>query len=373
MRLSFLHASDGQDWLVEPRPLGENHTDGRYAGRLWSPGIRTGVKPGSRVHTEEFFGPVLGVMTAPTLTAAIQMQNAVAYGLTAGLYTQNPDDLRQWLDQIEAGNLYVNRGITGAIVRRQPFGGWKRSSVGPGGKAGGPNYLVGLGSWRPVPSGGAGSSATSTLRLDRRVAKVIEAARPCLDEAGIAWIKQGASSDELAWEREFGQVVDVSQLGVERNLFRYRPDPVEIRATGEAPWRSLMRVMVAGLRTGSDLSVSSTVELPSEVVRLLSEAEVPVRVESDATWVQQMAARDRDGSSSKGHASRVRLVGDAEAVDHLQVMLAEASGGDPDLAVYANEVTTASRLELLPFLREQSISITAHRFGNPDRWSEAVI
>ena len=53
--------------------------------------------------------------------------------------------------------------------------------------------------------------------------------------------------------------------------------------------------------------------------------------------------------------------------------LAAAVGGDPDLAVYDNEVTTAGRLELLPFLHEQSITITAHRFGNPDPWSEDVI
>jgi RHH-type proline utilization regulon transcriptional repressor/proline dehydrogenase/delta 1-pyrroline-5-carboxylate dehydrogenase len=53
--------------------------------------------------------------------------------------------------------------------------------------------------------------------------------------------------------------------------------------------------------------------------------------------------------------------------------LAEAVAGDPDLAVYANEVTPAGRIELLPFLHEQSITITAHRFGNPDAWSETVI
>ena len=54
-------------------------------------------------------------------------------------------------------------------------------------------------------------------------------------------------------------------------------------------------------------------------------------------------------------------------------VLALATAGDPDLAVFAGEVTTAGRIELLPFLHEQAISITAHRFGNPDPWSEAVI
>ena len=70
---------------------------------------------------------------------------------------------------------------------------------------------------------------------------------------------------------------------------------------------------------------------------------------------------------------RARLVGSPTAVASLRGALAEATGGHPDLAVYADEVTTAGRIELLPFLREQSISITAHRFGTPDPWSEAVI
>jgi RHH-type proline utilization regulon transcriptional repressor/proline dehydrogenase/delta 1-pyrroline-5-carboxylate dehydrogenase len=69
----------------------------------------------------------------------------------------------------------------------------------------------------------------------------------------------------------------------------------------------------------------------------------------------------------------VRLIGSAEAVAALHGQLSRAAGGDPDLAVYDNDVTTAGRLELLPFLREQSVTITAHRFGNPDPWSEAVI
>jgi RHH-type proline utilization regulon transcriptional repressor/proline dehydrogenase/delta 1-pyrroline-5-carboxylate dehydrogenase len=62
----------------------------------------------------------------------------------------------------------------------------------------------------------------------------------------------------------------------------------------------------------------------------------------------------------------------AASVTALHRALAEATGGDPDIAVYDGQVTTAGRIELLPFLHEQSITITAHRFGNPDRWSEQV-
>ena len=116
-------------------------------GYLWSPGVKAGVQPGSPFHLTECFGPVLGVMRAADLDEAIRWQNQPAYGLTAGLHALDPAEIEHWRTRVQAGNLYVNRGTTGAIVRRQPFGGWKRSVVGPGAKAGGPNYVASLGTW----------------------------------------------------------------------------------------------------------------------------------------------------------------------------------------------------------------------------------
>ncbi|WP_417555092.1 bifunctional proline dehydrogenase/L-glutamate gamma-semialdehyde dehydrogenase [Microbacterium sp.] len=350
-----------EKWLIEPRSLDET-------GRLWSPGIRVGVQPGSRTHLEEFFGPMLGIMHASTLSEAIRLQNAVAYGLTAGLHTQNPDDLALWLDQVQAGNLYVNRGITGAIVQRQPFGGWKRSSVGPGAKAGGPNYLIGLGSWRSQPRGK--SSSTLHLRgLDVRISGLIESAQPSLDFDSFEWLRQAALSDAVAWDREFGQVRDVSQLGVERNLFRYRPVPVMVRAAADAPLASLLRVVLAGIRSGASFFVSVPEGVPAAVRAELGALEVPVAVETESEWIQRV--RQRSPESAK--VGRVRLIGRRGAVADLHRTLSDAVGGDPDVAVYDNEVTSAGRLELLPFLHEQAIAITAHRFGNPDPWSTSVI
>ncbi|MCO5954255.1 proline dehydrogenase family protein [Microbacterium yannicii] len=366
---------EGESWLVEPRRV-----DGppEYAGRLWTPGIRTGVQPGSRFHQEEFFGPVLGIMHASSLAQAIELQNAVSYGLTAGLYTQHPDDLALWLDRVEAGNLYVNRGITGAIVQRQPFGGWKRSSVGGGAKAGGPNYLVGLGRWRATA--GVPASATLHLRgLDSRIAALIEAAQPSLGYEAFEWLRRGALSDAIAWDREFGQVKDVSGLGIERNLFRYRPIPsVALRATGDASWQAVLRVVVAGIRAGSALTLSAPVGLPAAVRRVLADEDVAVYVETDEQWLQRIARGDDllaavADADPAPRPSRVRLIGPPDSVAALHATVARAVGGDPDLAIYDNEVTTAGRLELLPFLREQSVTITAHRFGNPDPWSETVI
>lgn len=365
---------EGEKWLVEPTRV---DAAPEYDGRLWTPGIRTGVQPGSRFHREEFFGPVLGIMHASSLAHAIELQNAVAYGLTAGLYTQNPDDLALWLDRVEAGNLYVNRGITGAIVQRQPFGGWKRSSVGAGAKAGGPNYLVGLGRWRATS--GAPTSATLHLRgLDTRIVALIEAAQPSLGYEAFEWLRRGALSDAIAWDREYGQVKDVSGLGVERNLFRYRPIPaVALRATADASWQAVLRVVIAGLRAGSRLTLSAPVGLPAAVRRVLAEEDVAVFVETDEQWLERLSAVDIVAAAADAdpepRPARVRLIGQPDSVAALHTVVAQAMGGDPDLAVYDNEVTTAGRLELLPFLHEQSVTITAHRFGNPDPWSESVI
>jgi len=363
-----------EKWLIEPRSLDES-------GRLWSPGIRVGVQPGSRTHLEEFFGPMLGIMHAPTLAAAIELQNAVAYGLTAGLHTQDPADLALWLDQVQAGNLYVNRGITGAIVQRQPFGGWKRSSVGPGAKAGGPNYLIGLGSWRSQSRGKA--SSTLHLRgLDSRISGLIESAQPSLGFEEFEWLRQAALADAVAWDREFGQVRDVSQLGVERNLFRYRPTPVIVRAASDAGLHDVLRVVLAGIRSGAAFFVSVPEGMPAAVRAELGALGVLVAVESDEEWIERMLRRGEhiddsvpvdDPAVVFARAGRVRLIGGRDAVTALHGMLAAAVGGDPDLAVYDNEVTSAGRIELLPFVHEQAISITAHRFGNPDPWSASVI
>ena len=357
-----------EKWLIEPSLSPDD--DG--SGRLWTPGVRVGVRAGSRFHREEFFGPALGIMYAPTLAAAIEMQNAVDYGLTAGLHTQDPDELATWLDRVQAGNLYVNRGITGAIVQRQPFGGWKRSSVGAGAKAGGPNYLIGLGSWRSRP----GSTPSSTLHLrglDSRITALIEAAQPSLDFESFEWLRKSALSDALAWDREFGQVRDVSRLGVERNLFRYRPMRVEVRAVADAPLQEVLRAVLAAVRSGAAFTLSLTVGLPAGVRHALGELDAAVFLESDDEWLARIAG-SRAASDAAAHgegvsaarASRIRLIGSRSAVALAGAALAAAVSGDPDLAVYDGEVTSAGRIELLPFVHEQAISITAHRFGNPD-------
>jgi RHH-type proline utilization regulon transcriptional repressor/proline dehydrogenase/delta 1-pyrroline-5-carboxylate dehydrogenase len=245
---------------------------------------------------------------------------------------------------------------------------------------------VGLGSWRPS-NGGPSSQSLHLRGIDTRIAALIEAAQPSLTYEEFEWLRRAALSDAVAWDREFGRVKDVSRLGVERNLFRYRPVAVAVRATREAEWQAVLRVVIAGQRAAERFTLSLPVGMPAAVRRALGDLDVAVFVESDEQWIERMAGRVAEPDAETGvvqtadqilgiereRPPRVRLVGPRDAVAELHRALADGVGGDPDLAIYSGEVTTAGRIELLPFLREQAISITAHRFGAPDDLSDDVI
>jgi RHH-type proline utilization regulon transcriptional repressor/proline dehydrogenase/delta 1-pyrroline-5-carboxylate dehydrogenase len=110
--------------------------DGYYIG----PHVFGDVDPASRLAREEIFGPVLAVIKVKDLDEALDVANDSAYALTGGMFSRSPANLKRARHELQAGNVYLNRGITGALVERQPFGGFKLSGIGT--KAGGPDYLL---------------------------------------------------------------------------------------------------------------------------------------------------------------------------------------------------------------------------------------
>ena len=204
------------------RPAGRRDGD----ARRWTPGVRTGVAQGAWFHRTECFGPVLGVMRADDLAHAIELQNSVDFGLTGGLQSLDPGEIETWLAAVQVGNAYVNRHITGAIVRRQPFGGWKRSAVGPTAKAGGPDYVGALGRWS-----------------DRGEAP-LEAVR----DGYRAW-----------WAVRHERGEDPSGLACERNELRYLPlpRPVLVRVDTSTDPQQLDRALAAAAAVGVAVEVSS--------------------------------------------------------------------------------------------------------------------
>jgi RHH-type proline utilization regulon transcriptional repressor/proline dehydrogenase/delta 1-pyrroline-5-carboxylate dehydrogenase len=290
------HLDPGEHWLLEPRQLDD-------AGLQWRPGVKLDVRSGSWSHQHEWFGPVLGVMVAPDFPTAIKWQNRTDFGLTAGVQSLDEAECELWMDQIQAGNLYVNRGVTGAIVNRQPFGGWRRSSVGPTAKAGGHHYVNALRRWAPL------SDVDSSIELAR------------------SW-----------WHSTGSQAIDRTGLAVEKNFQRYRHHLKEITVrvddTFDEDQRALIDAIVREGGVRVTYSASNPVATAPEVV-----------IESATELVARADA-----------LSRVRWL--AEETPPSVTLLQRGVSVDPRALAQRGDV------EMARWLLEQSVSITHHRYGN---------
>jgi RHH-type proline utilization regulon transcriptional repressor/proline dehydrogenase/delta 1-pyrroline-5-carboxylate dehydrogenase len=327
----------GEKWVVEPKQLDDS-------GKLWSPGIKEGVLPGATSHKVEYFGPLLAIMTARNLSDAIALQNAVDYGLTAGLHSLDAVEINDWLARVQAGNLYVNRTITGAIVQRQPFGGWKRSAIGPTAKAGGPNYVNTLTDF---------VSREATHReviKDKQLLQILSlAAGSGLTDDELQSLMRGMQSDVRSARDYFAQQADPSALVSEINRFRYLRSDCELRINSTASnyesWRTLVSLAVIG-------GTVSAFEIPSRLAKPLHKLGVKIVVESDKVWLEKMATR----------TGRIRLAGSLGEIDSASAL------ANCEIALYDQAPTESGYLELLPYFKEQAVTITAHRFGNPVRF-----
>ncbi|WP_084129620.1 bifunctional proline dehydrogenase/L-glutamate gamma-semialdehyde dehydrogenase [Demequina sp. NBRC 110055] len=329
LRRALTTLEPGESWWVEPREIEAD---------LWTPGVRGWVQPGSWFHLTECFGPVLGIMRVDTLEEALAVQNAVDYGLTAGLHSLDEEEIRTWLSGVQAGNVYVNRGTTGAIVQRQPFGGWKRSVVGTTVKAGGPHYVASLTGW--VRSADAVAGSPSVAPKEGAATPTGQVAALTADAA--AWVRDAAARDAHAWATELGVGHDPSALASEYNVLRHTPVDTPIRWDGHDA-DALVRVVAAALAVTEHATVSTASAIGDDLAARLNVAGVTCVVE------------DGDAARERGTAhGRLRAVGAVE----------DGLIGHADLAVYADEPTGAW-LEMLPFLREQAVSILAHRYGTP--------
>jgi RHH-type proline utilization regulon transcriptional repressor/proline dehydrogenase/delta 1-pyrroline-5-carboxylate dehydrogenase len=279
----------GESWLLEPRQLDQ-------AGYLWTAGIKLGIAPNSWSHVNEWFGPVLGLMKAQNLNEALRWQNATPYGLTAGIASLDEEECNQWAAQVEAGNTYINRGVTGAVVSRQPFGGWKQSSVGPTAKAGGPHYLEQLCEWSPVGD----------------TARFIKVADHWLKTVGVT-------------------AVQTSGLTAELNYFRYRPYEDGILVVVDKHTNEHMIEVLQWMQGLRELNIRMLVLNEDE--DLLTQIGTHARGMGKVRWLSNEACPE------------VALMKFGVSIDKRHI---------------ADEAT----VELPRWLREQSISVTNHRYGN---------
>ncbi len=295
----------GEKWLIAPEFVDKK----KY---ILKPTVKIGVKPDSYTFRTELFAPLLAVTPFDTLEEAVQLVNSLDYGLTSGLQSLDEGEQRYWKNHIQAGNLYINRGITGAVVNRQPFGGMKLSAFGPGLKAGGPNY----------------------------VSQFMEITD-----------KYGSKTDWRAsyrewYEKEFKHARNIQpKIRGEQNVFRYLPlqGGMVLRLMGDETREQVEMVIFAARTVGTPLTVSADDGNP-----LLADLQgVTVKKQNLAAFCEDIK-----------HYERIRTL--SKAVP--EVLFQAAANADKYIAQAAP--VRNGRIELIHYIKEQSIANEYHRYGS---------
>ena len=300
---------DGEEWLVAPRWVDKKHY-------ILAPTVKIGVKPQNYSFRTELFGPMLSVAPFDTLQEPIDLVNGLDYGLTSGIQTLDENERRYWHDSVMAGNLYINRGITGAIVNRQPFGGMKLSAFGPGIKAGGPNYCLQF-----------------TIITDK-------------PDSTTDYKKSYAE----AWESEFRRPRDWNHIHGEQNVFRYLPlkGGMALRLFKDDPDTLAEMVALAAHLCSTPLTVSIDPSDKREgLSEKLSELGAGTKVESLASFIESMPSYERIRTCSPDIP--IEMYQRAAATNRFIATDAPVKDG---------------RVELIHYLKEQSIAFEYHRYGS---------
>ena len=322
----LLHAIDnlepGEWWLVKPEFVDEK----RY---ILKPAVKWGVKPDSFTFKNELFAPLLSVVCIDNLQHGIELVNSSDYGLTSGLQSLDESEQLLWKNTIEAGNLYINRGITGAIVNRQPFGGMKLSAFGGGIKAGGRNYV---------------SCFVEITEKDETNLKPAlsgyDTYASLLNETDKKRFLIAASSYADNMKNEFSQEIDINNLVGERNTFRYLP-------LKNLLFRVLLVILAAQtVHTPITVSIKPN-DINYEALKKITGNTFKILLQSDDEFLQTM-----------NDYSRVRTC--SPKIPETYYLNAAKTG----LYLATSMPLTEGRLELLHYVKEQSISFEYHRYGS---------
>lgn len=334
----LLHAienlEEGESWLVPPVFADEK----KY---ILKPCVKWGVRPGNYTFTTELFAPLLSVVSIDNLEQGLRFANSTEYGLTAGLQTLDEREMKVWKENMQAGNLYINRGITGAIVRRQPFGGMKRSAFGAGIKAGGPNYVSCFVEFTekqlPPQPENEGYPFKEFVQID--------------DSEELNRLKFAYTGYKKAWEEEFSVERDVSHIIGEMNTFRYLPlRLMAIYIRKEDRLTDILLSLYAASFTGTGIEIVIQPDNPYKSLLEQIVGNIPsisLHVYTEEEFINLMDKYERVRTCS------------AELPDE---MYNKAAG----LGLYmaTDKVLAEGRIELLHYLKEQSISYEYHRYGS---------
>ncbi|MDR3251073.1 MAG: aldehyde dehydrogenase family protein, partial [Tannerella sp.] len=332
LKYAIEHLEAGESWLVAPEFVDES----KY---ILKPTVKYGVKPGSYTFKTELFAPLLSVVCIDDLKQGIKFANSSEYGLTAGLQSLNEAEQKLWKSAIKAGNLYINRGITGAIVRRQPFGGMKRSAFGGGIKAGGPNYVSCLVQFTENKITKAPSSNYFSDLVEDRDERIR--------------FDFGYLNFPHVWRKEMSQERDFCYVDGEENIFRYLPlGNIGFRVADSDNLADVLIVIIAAhtVKTAIGISLSSSnpnIQAIEKFAFSHSKSTLTVIVQDEDAFIADMNKYERIRACSTGLS------------DALYQEAAKLGKYVAD-----SKPSIEGRLELLHYLKEQSVSYEYHRYGS---------
>jgi len=341
----------GETWTLKPENIHDNP-------HMWTPGIKWNVKSGSYTHLTEFFGPVLGVMCAENLNHAIKLVNQTGYGLTSGLESLDTREQETWKSHIKAGNLYINRGTTGAIVLRQPFGGMGKSALGAGIKVGGPNYVSQFMDFEETapPSIGAFHNEHYLMRLSQEWKQELDWGKHQEFETDLKKTIRAIKSYLYHYEQEFSQEKDYFHLRGQDNILRYLPlGKVVARLHEDDSLFEVLARIAAVKIAGCNLDVSIPTDLNNSVTEFLNSKEGK-RLLGDTPVFHQT---DTDLIKNMPKVQRIRYA----APDRVPFAVFEEAA-KTGFYVSRAKVMMEGRIEILQYFHEQSICDSFHRYGN---------
>ncbi len=328
------HLEEGEWWLVPPVFTDEK----KY---ILKPCVKWGVKPGNYTFKTELFAPLLSVVCIDDLEQGIEYANSTEYGLTSGLQTLDEREIALWKDKMEAGNLYINRGITGAIVRRQPFGGMKRSAFGAGIKAGGPNYVSCFVEFEEKDLSVNQENAEYPFKkwLNNN------------DNVSVKRLQYAYHTYEKAWKEEFSVERDVSHIIGELNTFRYLPlNRMAFRIHENDDLTDILLIIFAVSKTKTNLRISLS---GSHAYKNLIE-----NVIKDYRNLSLVTEEEPEFISGMYTYDRIRTCS-VNLSDEIYNKAAELG-----LYIATDKPVIEGRIEILHYLKEQSISYEYHRYGS---------
>ncbi|ELX8738868.1 proline dehydrogenase family protein [Campylobacter upsaliensis] len=331
----------GEEWALKPTFINDN-------AHLMTPGIKYGVKKGAFTHMNELFAPLLSVIRAKDLKEAIELVNATGYGLTAGFESLDEREWEYFHTHIEAGNIYINKPTTGAIVLRQPFGGVKKSAIGFGRKVGIYNYIT---QFMDI------EAKADTNLLDSPLANALEKLSKASDESIQATLANAtlmAKSYAYHYKHEFSVARDYVNIRGEDNLFSYtRIKNLAFRVCEQDSLQDILGVII-GYHT---LGLSPLVSYDSTQSSIIKELKkICKAVDLGADFVEE---NEEQFIAKISKFERIRYHAKADKNNPLYQAAAKEAK-----IIIRDKPLLNGRFELLFYHNEKALSVSYHRYGN---------